>query len=531
MYTNKKTIFKQGGKLRQYQQGGSFGVGQGLQMLGGVASLFPGAGSIIGGGLGILGSIITANQEIPVEKETVLSTTGAKQSDPYRVMRKGGKLPATLGGAPFEPLPMGAVKTLGKSHANGGTPVDTNSDGQADVELEKGEIVVDGYVIRKSLSKDLEKKLKSRRYSDYEKRRIINEYIQKNENLRTKENDMKKGPKPKYQLGGPFDDIEDPIPSYVNEDSLLNQPLAGDPLGDYMLNFSRIKNNIGSTNKTQFGNFKPFNTPLTAEQAASANRGVGVQMPNTNSSMQGVGLRMPNAPELNFVGSATLDLFNNQNKVTPPPASAFNMGNAAQLIGGLVPAVYNTIKGSQPAQRIKAVYNPNEGKVMSRLNKARINPQAMYNRNQAAYEDVVQSTNNLVNNTGVRLRNIQSAANQRAQQDNIASLSAQQANAQLDLNAAQVLNTLGQQRAQANQLQQQLQLQTDATKDLYQSTAATQFGQAFANAGLFANADLTNQYYSKILGDGYGYYNYNQKFLNNPYLNAPIFGGNKTDKG
>ena len=573
-------------------------LGSGLQLAGGVASMFPEAGTLVGAGLGIIGSLVAANAPIPVQPQTLtngsdatpttnpyrMAKGGKINKDPYKVMRKGGLAADLVGGqGNLKRLFGNVMQVVGKSHKEGGEMIAPG------IEAERGELIADNYVIRKSIAKTLIPKLK-RAMSEKQRELIVQKGIKENDDLLRKEGNMddttgyaKRGGKldyfvaqrnKKYAGGGPFDWANslaqtissqfsaDTIPSYVGVDPLLNiqngyipnpyglSEKALDSQEQENMNFfnnattttsanteipsysSGIKNNIGSTNKTQFGNFKPFNMPLTAEQAASANKGVGVQMPNAGSSMQGVGLRMPNAPELNFAGSTTLDplkdLLNNQNKVTPPPASAFNMGNAAQALGSLVAPAYNLAMGNKPPKKVKAFYNPQEGAIKAKVNQAKLSPNALYQKNTENYMASMDAMNQSTNSAVVRRAGIQAAANQKAKADSMAYLSVGAQNANTDLQGAQILNSIGAQRAQADMLRQQGQQLNEATAQSFTSTGVSQMGQSLVNAGLMQNQNIQNAYYNELLADGLPYYQYNQQFLNNPSgYNGSIFGNNK----
>lgn len=487
----------------KYATGGQ--IGTAMQTVGSLASLIPIPGmGLLGGGLNIMGSLVAASEPVPVQKEVVLGTEGAKRSDPYRVMRKGGKLPQELGSGFMKPIAPGVSLAIGPSHENGGIDI-------GNAEIQGGELVIGeeitgpgngDYVARKSVTTEALKKLKTAK-SAIERDKIFKDAVSKNEALLRKENSKKSNPKKmkkKYFTGGPLSFFGQQFGNALNQynqmygDGPEPMPnLIGDPL-NYMANLG----------------YPDYNKPKM------------YTIPDSYVDSLGAASEKALDPDM----QTNLRYFqqvddNRRNSRTPYPN--LTTGNTMQLLGGLAAPIYNAVKGNQPAQKIRAYYNPNEGKITSTINKTKIDPTSIYNRNAIGAATAQDNVNQITSSANVRRAAGQSIFNSLAQQNAEIGMNTQIANSQLNMQKANVLDSLGQQRVNANSLRQQLQLTTDATKDAFKSTAASQFGQSILNTGIAMNQDKVNAYQSGMLSQGLQYTKYNPEWLKDPYGGAPMF--------
>jgi len=189
------------------------------------------------------------------------------------------------------------------------------------------------------------------------------------------------------------------------------------------------------------------------------------------------------------------------------------IGDYAQLAGIALPAAYNLIKGSQDAEVVKPIYNPNEGPVESLMANRRYDSQATQNQITRSLNSGIGNINSNTNSASIRRSNVSNLISNAEQQGAYANLQGQIKDNEYASDYASTLNNLGGQRVAAEDKAQQMNYLNRGAKDAFTSAGITQLGQGLTEFGKAKNTAGYNNVALGMLNNAFPKYYFNTSII------------------
>jgi hypothetical protein len=169
-------------------------------------------------------------------------------------------------------------------------------------------------------------------------------------------------------------------------------------------------------------------------------------------------------------------------------------------IAGMVPGLaYNLFNALKKPEKIGVQYNPNANEAENLMENRRFDMQPYINDARLSYNTYKDNISNQSSSSATRNANLQKALSNTTSSLNKIRTMEQQTNNQYRADEAQLKQLTGAEKVAARNLQEQLQTQTNAAKQMAGATAATQMGQFLSEFGKTKNQGLTNEMYAEVL--------------------------------
>jgi hypothetical protein len=320
-------------------------------------------------------------------------------------------------------------------------------------------------------------------------------------------------PKTKFSLGGdPYAYNQNDYTAFMKANNPNNLNLKSQEAIDYFrpLYGKELYSKYGEQGVNEFAKYKPFDvTGITQNQPATLTS----MTKSTNPIREHYPVAMtPFTRNAALKDSSNLSVRDKDGQFDYEgfPKSDLRTGsdfNKTEItkgdklqIAGMVPGLaYNLFNALKKPEKIGVQYNPNSNEAENLMENRRFDMQPYINDARLSYNTYKDNISNQSSSSATRNANLQKALSNTTSSLNKIRTMEQQTNNQYRADEAQLKQITGAEKVAARNLQEQLQTQTNAAKQMAGATAATQMGQFLSEFGKTKNQGLTNEMYAEVL--------------------------------